>query len=126
MKCVGDWIDDGGSQLCIMSMHDRESEFSADFPIPVSANLFLKKDYDEEVFKEIIKSDLRPNKEYKYSDLGLILTSKMIKSLTGKDLDAYTRENFYAPLGLKTTGYKPWVRISTSRIPPTEEDNYYR
>ncbi len=102
------------------------TQFSADFPIPVSANLFLKKDYDEEVFKEIIKSDLRPNKEYKYSDLGLILTSKMIKSLTGKDLDAYTRENFYAPLGLKTTGYKPWVRISTSRIPPTEEDNYYR
>jgi beta-N-acetylhexosaminidase len=102
------------------------SQFSADFPIPVAANLFLKKDYDENVYKEIINSDLRPTKEYKYSDLGLILTSKMIKETTGKDLDEYTRANFYNPLGLKTMGYKPWVRIPMTSIPPTEEDGYYR
>lgn len=102
------------------------NQFSSDFPIPITGNLYLKKDYDEQVYQEIIQSELRPNKEYKYSDLGLILTTKMIKSLTGKDLDEYTRESFYAPMGLKTMGYKPWVRIPLNRIPPTEEDNYYR
>jgi beta-N-acetylhexosaminidase len=102
------------------------NQFSSDFPIPVTASLYLKKGYDEKIYQEIIQSDLRPTKEYKYSDLGLILTTKMIKTLTAKDLDEYTRENFYAPLGLKTTGYKPWVRIALNRIPPTEEDNYYR
>jgi CubicO group peptidase (beta-lactamase class C family) len=108
------------------SIQYYRTQFSADFPIPVAANLFLKKGYEEEIYKEIIKTDLRPTREYKYSDLGLILTTKMIKSLTGKDLDEYTRENFYRPLGLKTTGYKPWVKIPLNRIPPTEEDNYYR
>jgi beta-N-acetylhexosaminidase len=102
------------------------SQFSSEFPIPISANLYLKKDYDENVYNEIISSDLRPTKEYKYSDLGLILTSKMIKETTGKDLDEYTRASFYNPLGLKTMGYKPWIRLPITSIPPTEEDGYYR
>lgn len=101
-------------------------QFTSDFNIPVTANLYLKKGYDEEIYKEIIKTDLRPTREYKYSDLGLILTTKMIKEVTGKTLDEYTKASFYQPLGLKTTGYKPWINIDINRIPPTEEDNYYR
>lgn len=96
------------------------------FPTPVAANLYLKKDYDKEIYKEIIKSELRPQKEYKYSDLGLILSTRMIKKITGKSLDEFTKASFYEPLGMKTTGFLPLRSLPVEKIVPTEEDDYYR
>ena len=100
--------------------------YSDQFPIPVATGLYLKKDYDKEIYKEIIKSDLRPQKEYKYSDLGLILSTRMIRKITGKPLDEYVQSHFYKPLGMKTTGFTPLKTIPLERIVPTEEDSYYR
>lgn len=102
------------------------TQFTDGFTLPITANLYLKKNYDEEIYKEIIKTDMRQSRDYKYSDLGLILSTKMIKEQTGRTLDEYTQEQFYRPMGLKSMGYKPWARMSVSNIPPTEEDGYYR
>ncbi len=102
------------------------TSFTSDFPTPVSPNLFLKKGYENIIFNEIVKSDLRANKEYKYSDLGLILMTQLIKEQTGMTLDEYVQKSIYQPLGLKNITYKPWIKIPLDRIPPTEEDSYYR
>jgi CubicO group peptidase (beta-lactamase class C family) len=41
-------------------------------------------------------------------------------------LDQYTRKTFYAPLGMSTTGFKPWEHFGLERTAPTEEDKFFR
>jgi CubicO group peptidase (beta-lactamase class C family) len=41
-------------------------------------------------------------------------------------LDEYVQKTFYIPLGMNTTGYKPFMHFGVERIVPTEEDNYFR
>ncbi len=118
-------LDKSGGTVKPSSDFYRNS-FSSDFNIPVSPNLFLKKGYEEKIFDDIVKSDLRPTKEYKYSDLGLILLTKLINEQTGLTEDDYVLKNLYQPMGLKNIMYKPWVKIPLERMPPSEEDSYYR
>lgn len=69
-----------------------------------------------------------PGTTYKYSDLGFILMGEIVKEVTGKRLDQYVRQTFYAPLGMRSTHFNPqnagkWI---ANRIPPTEKDTIYR
>ncbi len=102
------------------------NDMSADFPIPVANRLFLKKGYDEEVYKQIINSELRANREYKYSDLGMYLLARTIKEKTGSTIDEYVQKNLYEPMGLSTLTYNPLQKFPLYRIAPTEVDNYFR
>lgn len=100
--------------------------YSADFSIQVSENLYLRTDYQDTVIKIIAESKLLPKKEYKYSDLTFILLKKYLEDITGKSLDELVQENFYRSLGAYNTTYNPLHQFDMSRIPPTEQDNYYR
>jgi CubicO group peptidase (beta-lactamase class C family) len=42
-----------------------------------------------------------------YSDLGFIILEGIIEDLSGQDLDLWTRENLYKPLGLARLGFRP-------------------
>jgi beta-glucosidase-like glycosyl hydrolase/CubicO group peptidase (beta-lactamase class C family) len=96
------------------------------FDVPVAANLFLRHDYMDSVMHEIRTSDLRPNTNYKYSDLGFYLFAKMVQNQTGKPLNVFAEESFYQPLGLQNTCFNPSQRFPINRMPPTEEDHYFR
>lgn len=103
------------------------SEIPTDnYAIEVAKNLFMRSDYVDTMRSEIIKTPLKSNKNYLYSDLGLILFTDVIKNLTGKTLDEYADENFYAPLSMSHTLFRPLRRFSAHEIVPTEKDNYFR
>jgi CubicO group peptidase (beta-lactamase class C family) len=99
---------------------------SEDFPIKVADSLFLNKNYKDTIFANIAKSALLEKKEYKYSDLGMILFSDMIEKLSNQKLNDFVASNFYAPLGAKTLGYKPLERFDKSIIAPTQNDLLFR
>ena len=42
------------------------------------------------------------------------------------NLNEYTTQNFYAPLGMKSTGFLPLQKTSINNIAASELDNYYR
>ncbi len=96
------------------------------FDIPVTNKLYLLDSYRDSIWLKILQSPLREQPGYKYSDLGLYLMAETIHRLTGMSLDEYADSVFYRPLGLRTTGFNPRRRFPLSRIPPTEEDNYFR
>ena len=96
------------------------------FTIPVSDRWYLKDNYVEDIWDQIIESPLRSRKSYKYSDLGFYISAKIIENVSGQTLDQYVSENFYQPLGLSTAGFNPLDRFQSYRIPPTEEDSYFR
>ena len=73
----------------------------------------------EAAIHEILKlPTVPPGTKYEYSCLGFILLHKIIEKVSGKPLDAYSREHIFAPLGLKDTGYRPAEPLRP-RIAPT-------
>ena len=99
---------------------------SSRFPIRVSNDLYIKQTYYDSIFNWIIQSELRPDKEYKYSDLGFYLLMKLVERTTNLPFQIYLEENFYRPLGLTTLGFHPRERFPLSRIIPTEYDTSFR
>ncbi len=97
-----------------------------EYDIPVASNLYLRRDYADSVWQEIIASPLLPTRGYRYSDLGFYIVARMVHRLSGKTLDAYLEDNFFCPMGLESIGYNPWQRVELSRIAPTEYDAYFR
>ncbi len=99
---------------------------SSDFSLAVAENLYIQNSYPDTMRQRIYDSELRSNKDYKYSDLGFYLVADLVKAVSGKPLDQYVKENFYEPLGLKNILFNPLQDISKTRIPPTEKDDYFR
>lgn len=99
---------------------------SSDFPIEVGKDLYMKAAYIDTIKWQIVQSPLRANKNYVYSDLGLILITDVIKNLSGKTLDQYATENYYRPLSMSRTLFNPLTHFSNTHIAPTEEDKYFR
>ncbi len=95
------------------------------FQIPVAPNLYMKNAWVDTIWQNIFQSPLRPDRAYKYSDLGLYLTARAIRNVSGQSLDEFAEQNFYQPLGLSAT-YNPWQRGWVERCVPSEEDGYFR
>jgi beta-glucosidase-like glycosyl hydrolase/CubicO group peptidase (beta-lactamase class C family) len=62
----------------------------------------------------------------KYSDLGYYLIQQTAEKITGKPLDAFVEEWFYAPMGLHSMGYRPLERFEIQQIAPTERETTFR
>mgnify|MGYP000483125278 CR=1 FL=1 len=99
---------------------------STQYNIQVANNIYMNKSYVDTIWKRIHDSELRDKAGYKYSDLGMIMFSKMIKDVAGKPLNEYADEQFYTPLGLETMTFLPLKKYDKSRIVPSEKDSYFR
>ena len=102
------------------------AELSQEFPFRVANGLFMRKSYEDSIYKEIIGSPQRPTHDYKYSDLGFYLLRQIIEKLSGKKLEEYLDAEFYHPLGLTTTCFHPRDHFPVSQIMPTEYDTIFR
>jgi beta-N-acetylhexosaminidase len=60
-----------------------------------------------------------------YSDLGFITLGKVVEKVSGMSLDAFSDKEFFGPLGMRNTLYRPPSRVWT-RIAPTEFDSTWR
>lgn len=96
------------------------------FTTPVAAKMFLRNDWVDTMMKMIADAPLGLSPKYVYSDVDFILLGKIVEEVSGMPLDEYVRKTFYAPLGMTTTGFKPFERFGLERTVPTEEDNYFR
>src|SRR5262249_39687919 len=64
----------------------------------------------------------QPGERFIYSDINFILLGEIVHKLSGKPLDEFAKENIFAPLGMKDTGFRPAAALR-SRIAPTEQEN---
>lgn len=103
-----------------------QSKKSEAYPLPVAKDLWLKAAYGKEIWHQILDSPLEPSKEYKYSDLGFYIAGEIVARLGGMPIENYVQQAFYQPLGLQTMTYRPLEKFPLDRIPPTENDDYFR
>jgi len=98
---------------------------NVDFPMQVSAHLYMSKIQVDSMYKQIFAAPLGAN-SYKYSDVGYYFFQDIIQNHYNKTLDAVATEYFYAPLGATTLTYNPLSKMDKKVIPPTEDDKYFR
>ena len=96
------------------------------FTIPVARDMYLRNDFEDTMLKRIVQSPLSAHGKYVYSDNDFIFLGKIVEAISGMPLDKYTQQTFYKPLGMVTTGFKPFEHFGVERTVPTEQDNYFR
>ena len=64
---------------------------------------------------------------YRYSDIGFMILHEIVESVTQQPMDQYLYSQFYEPMGLKRTKFKPTEHgFELFEIAPTEHDYYFR
>jgi beta-N-acetylhexosaminidase len=96
------------------------------FSIRVAENLFMRHDWRDTIYKRILQSPLGMRGHYIYSDNDFIFLGKVVEALSGQPLDQYVQTNFYGPMGLKATAFKPREHFNLNDIAPTEQEKYFR
>ncbi|MCZ4409924.1 serine hydrolase [Cryomorphaceae bacterium 1068] len=99
---------------------------SALYSREVARQMYINNVVSDSLMFRILASPLRPNRDYKYSDLGYYFMREIVKRQSGLRLDSFAASNFYEPMGLQTMGYQPLERFPKERIVPTEYDTYFR
>jgi len=96
------------------------------FGIKVDDSIFMRTDWRDTMFSRILTSSLEKSVKYIYSDNDFIFMGEIVKSITGQSIDQYAWNNFYRPLGFRSTGFNPTNFINKKIIVPTEQDPYFR
>lgn len=102
------------------------AEKSDSFSIQVTQNLFLRNDWRDTMYKRILQSPPGITGKYVYSDNDFIFLGKVVEALSGMSLDQYVKKEFYTPMVLSTTGFKPLEYMKIDHIAPTEIEPVFR
>ncbi len=77
----------------------------------------------DSILQLVAESQLNPDNSYVYSDFGFMLLADMVEKISGQTLDTFMAENFYEPMGLLSTTFRPLDNnFSPNDIAPTEQD----
>lgn len=103
------------------------SSSSDKYPLQISDSLYVSPDFQKQMLS-LIASDKIPLKDrrYRYSCLNFMLLKEMVEQLAGEPMDVYLEKEFYRPMGLSSTLYKPLTRFGKDRIVPTVKRDYLR
>jgi len=99
---------------------------SDDFNIEVTENLYLRSDMKDSLMLRLRDSELRRRLRYKYSDLGFYIMKEYLEKHYDNTVDALSQQHFYKAMGANFMGYLPLKRFEKDRIPPTENDVFFR
>ncbi len=96
------------------------------FSIRVANNMYMRTDWRDTIYKRILESPLGSTGKYIYSDNDFIFLGKIVEAVSGLPLNEYVEKEFYRPMGLTTTGFKPTEKFHLKRIIPTEQEKQFR
>jgi len=97
------------------------------FDITVADSLYMKNAWRDTMYSRIKTSAVVTNDvQYVYSDNDFILMGDIVAGLTGMPLNEYVKKTFYDPLGMVTTGFKPFEHFANSEVAPSEYEKQFR
>ncbi len=92
----------------------------------ITPSKYLVDSWIDSIHNKILESPITTPGKYVYSDNDFIFLGAIVEQVTGMSLNAYTTKIFYAPLGMKLTGFLPLQKTNIDKIAASEIDNYYR
>ena len=93
--------------------------------LQVCDSLWLNESFKKEYLQKIVDTPLK-DKRYRYSCVGFILLQQLVEIRAGIPMDEFLKQEFYAPMGLKRTGYLPLDFLSKEDIVPSSVDPFLR
>jgi CubicO group peptidase (beta-lactamase class C family) len=99
---------------------------SPNFGIKIDDSLYMRTDWKDTMYSRILTSTLSKKNEYIYSDNDFIFLGEVVKAVSGQPLEFYVWNNFYRPMGFRSSGFNPTNFMSKVNIVPTEQDPYFR
>lgn len=119
-------------RLWVVNRFDYKKEYVADeksndFPLQVVEGMYVGKAFSTKML-EMIASDEIPLKDrrYRYSCLNFMLLKEMVEKISGMPMDVYLTKEFYEPMGMAHTLYRPLQRFDKEQIAPTVKKDYLR
>ena len=100
---------------------------SDEYPLQVAQGMFVSRAFPKRML-EMIASDTVPlrDRRYRYSCLNFVLLKEMVEQITGQPMDEYLEREFYAPMGMDRTLYRPTTRFKEEQVVPTVQKDYLR
>ena len=92
----------------------------------ITPTKYLSDNWMDTIKNKILNSPITTAGKYVYSDNDFIFLGQIVEQVSGMNLNAYATQNFYAPLGMTSTGFLPLQKTSLDKIAATEVDDYYR
>ena len=93
--------------------------------LQVADSLWLAASCKDEMMRKIASARLR-DKRYRYSCVGFILLQQVVEACAGIPLDEFVDREFYRPMGLTHTGFRPLRFLSKADIVPSSVDDFLR
>ena len=87
---------------------------------------YLLDSWADTIKNKILRSPVTTPGKYVYSDNDFIFLGQIVEQVTGMTLNEYATQQFYAPLGMESTGFLPLQKTTLNNIAASEVDNYYR
>ena len=119
-------------KLYVVNHFDYKKEYvspvpSDSFPLRISDSLYVSPEFPKRML-EMIASDEIPlrDRRYRYSCLNFMLLKEMVECLAGEPMDVYLEREFYRPMGMEHTLYKPLERFPKEQVVPTIRQDYLR
>jgi len=119
-------------RLYVVDHFKYKSEFlsaepSEAYPLQVAEHLFASDSMPRRML-EMIASDEIPlrDRRYRYSCLNFVLLKEMVENISGMPMDVYLEKEFYGPMGMTHTLYRPLRRFAPEVIVPTVQKDYLR
>ena len=95
------------------------------YTLQVCDSLWLDSTFRQTYLQKIADAPLK-DKRYRYSCVGFILLQQLVEARSGMSLDAFLEQEFYAPMGLRRTGFLPLRRLKKDEIVPSAADPFLR
>ncbi len=95
------------------------------FSKQVAAGIFVRDNYVDVMFDEIVKAPLG-TKKYEYSDLCFYFVQKIVEKQIQEKQNTYLRNNIYLPMGLRNVSYLPLDFYPKNRVIPTVDEKIFR
>jgi beta-N-acetylhexosaminidase len=91
----------------------------------ITDSLYTKPDVLKEIWQDLKKTPLLPQKQYLYSDLPFIFTPYLVKTVAKQPIDGFVNQHFYKSLGTDLL-FNPLNIYTKRQIVPTEYDSIFR
>ena len=92
----------------------------------ITPSKYLLDSWSDTIKNKILRSVVTTPGKYVYSDNDFIFLGMIVEQVTGMNLHEYATQQFYAPLGMASTGFLPLQKTTLQNIAASELDNYYR
>lgn len=120
------------SRLYVVDAFGYKKEYvsssrSDEYPMQMAENMYVSHAFPKRML-EMIASDEVPlrDRRYRYSCLNFMLLKEMVEQISGMPMDEYLEREFYAPMGMEHTLYRPLRRYGADQIVPTVQKDYLR